>query len=262
MTREKITDENIWITGGGSGIGRSLAQHLADMGNYVIITGRNQQNLETTRAHDPKRIVTLPLDVTGEDVVTVAREKMKEITDSLDRVILGAGTCEYVDDVSELDIDLFRRVFEVNFFGMVNSVSIATPFLTNAQRRGHIITLGSLSTVVPFPRAEAYGASKAAVNYFFDSLRMDVSGRNIDVTVVSPGFVDTPLTRRNDFQMPFLMEADEAARIIIKGMTRREKQIIFPGKLKWLLYLGKMFPGIWFNMMVNRMAQKQGALAK
>ena len=249
-----ISNENIWVTGGSSGIGRELACMLSDMGNYVIISGRDKNKLEQTRAHDRKRIISLTCDVADEDSMKAASKELQNLTDSLDKAIFCAGTCEYVDNVSQLDPALFRRVFDANFFGVVNCVEVAMPFLKNAQKRGHIVGISSLSSVVPFPRAEAYGASKAALDYFLESLRMDVYQHNIDVSLVSPGFVDTPLTARNDFSMPFLMDAKQAASIIIKGVNKRKKHIVFPKRLAWLLEMGSLFPGLWFRLMQDRMS--------
>ena len=253
-----ISNENIWVTGGSSGIGRELACMFADMGNYVIISGRDKNKLEDTRSHDRKRITSLVCDVSNSDSMKAAAEELQNLTDSLDRVIFSAGICEYVDNVSQLDPALFRRVFDANFFWVVNFVEVAIPFLKKAQKRGHIVGISSLSSVVPFPRAEAYGASKAALYYFLESLRMDVHQHNIDVTLVSPGFVDTPLTARNDFSMPFLMDAKQAASIIIKGMIARKKHIVFPKRLGWLLEMGNLFPGLWFRLMLNRMSERSG----
>ena len=253
-----INNENIWVTGGSSGIGRELTCMLADLGNYVIISGRDKNKLEETRSHDQKRIITLACDVSNRDSMNAAAIEIQNLTDSLDRVIFSAGTCEYVDNISQLDPALFRRVFDANFFGVVNCVEVAIPFLKKAQKHGHIVGISSLSSAVPFPRAEAYGASKAALDYFLESLRMDIHQHNIDVSLVSPGFVDTPLTARNDFPMPFLMDAKQAASIIIKGMIARKKHIVFPKRLGWLLEMGNLFPGLWFRLMHARMNERSG----
>ncbi len=253
-----ISNENIWVTGGSSGIGRELACKLADMGNYVIISGRDNNKLEETRSHDRKRIIPLVCDVTNNDHINNLSNELGKLTDSLDRVIFSAGTCEYIDNINQLNPDMFRRVFDANFFGVVNCVEVAIPFLKKAQKRGHIVGISSLSSVVPFPRAEAYGASKAALDYFLESLRMDVYKHHMDVTIVSPGFVDTPLTARNDFSMPFLMKTKKAATIIINGLSKRKKHIVFPKRLSLLLELGNLFPGIWFKLMLNRMRERPG----
>ncbi len=116
---------------------------------------------------------------------------------------MNAGSCEYLD-FPDPDWSAVRRVMEVNFFGTVNCVEFVLPLLRAGHgRRPHLVVVASQVTAAPFPRAEAYGASKAALQYFCDSLRLDLAHEQIDVSVINPGFVDTPLTRKNDFEMPF-----------------------------------------------------------
>ena len=103
-------------------------------------------------------------------------------------------------------------------------------------------------TNAPFPKAEAYGASKAALQYFFSSLRIDLAPEKIDVTVVNPGFVDTPLTRQNDFDMPFLMDVDEAAKRVISNLDARPRSYSFPKRLLALLSVSRVMPRVWQKM--------------
>jgi short-subunit dehydrogenase len=108
--------------------------------------------------------------------------------------------------------------------------------------------VASQVTNAPFAKAEAYGASKAALQYFFNSLRIDLAPENIDVSVVNPGFVDTPLTRKNDFDMPFLMDVDDAAQRIIKQLSSRPRSYSFPKRLQALLLTSRLMPGTWQKM--------------
>jgi short-subunit dehydrogenase len=124
--------------------------------------------------------------------------------------------------------------------------------------RPHIIGVGSMSSYLGFPRAEAYGASKAAMAYFLDALRTDLVGK-VDVTVVYPGFVSTPMTDRNDFPMPFLISAEEAASIIIRKASRRPCSIVFPLRLHWLLRVLSWFPGLWYSFISPRLSRSAGA---
>jgi short-subunit dehydrogenase len=237
----------IWITGASSGLGRSVALQLADEGNRVIASARNQEELEKLTALNAN-ITALPCDITDEDAMETLRSRIVEIAPSLDQVILNAGNCEYLD-FPDPDWSAVRRVMEVNFFGTVNCVKLALPLLRKSNSaRPHVVAVVSQVTAAPFPRAEAYGASKAAMRYFFDSLRMDLAADDIDVTVVNPGFVDTPLTRKNDFPMPFLMQVDEAAERIVKNIAARPRQYSFPLRLSALLSLSKILPGVWQKM--------------
>jgi short-subunit dehydrogenase len=237
----------IWITGASSGLGRSLTLQLAGQGNRVIASARNHEELEKLAALNAN-IAVLPCDITDEDAMETLRPRIMEISPSLDQVILNAGNCEYLD-FPDPDWSAVRRVMEVNFFGTVNCVKLALPLLRKSNSdRPHVVAVVSQVTAAPFPRAEAYGASKSALRYFFDSLRMDLAADDIDVTVVNPGFVDTPLTRKNDFPMPFLIQVDEAAERIVKNIEARPRHYSFPLRLSALLSLSKILPGVWQKM--------------
>ena len=243
--------KTVWVTGASSGLGRSLALQLAAKGNLVIASARNQAELNKLAELDAN-IVPLVCDITDEKAMETVYDQMVEISPLLDQVILNAGNCEYLDFPAP-DWAAVRRVMEVNFFGTVNCLKIALPLLRKSSNdRAHVVAVASQVTAAPFPRAEAYGASKAAMRYFFDSLRMDLAAEDIDVTVVNPGFVDTPLTRKNDFPMPFLMPVEEAATRIIKNIAARPRTYSFPLRLSALLLLSKLMPGLWQKMVTPK----------
>ena len=240
----KKSASTIWITGASSGLGRSLALTLAARGNRVIASARNQAELDKLVALDAN-IVALPCDITDEAALESAGKRILEIAPHLDQVILNAGNCEYLD-FPQPDWAAIRRVMEINFFGTVTCVKMALPLLRlSTGGRPHIVAVASQVTAAPFPRAEAYGASKAAMQYFFDSLRLDLAAEGIDVTVVNPGFVDTPLTRKNDFPMPFLMDVDQAASRIVKNIESRPPSYSFPLRLSAMLAISRLLPGLW-----------------
>ena len=234
----------VWITGASSGLGRSLAFAMAN-NNWLVFASARNENALTEMASRNDRIIPVPCDIT--DVESVQRV-VGQISDNcaiLDRVILNAGNCEYLDFPNP-DWQAVRRVMEINYFGTVNCVEAVLPLLRRSpDSQSHLVVIASQVTAAPFPRAEAYGASKAALQYFCDSLRIDLMPENIDVSVVNPGFVDTPLTRKNDFDMPFLMGADEAAARIVKHLDTRPDQYSFPWRLRAVLSLSKVFPGYW-----------------
>lgn len=243
--------KTVWVTGASSGLGRSLALQLAAKGNLVIASARNQAELNKLAELDAN-VVPLVCDITDEKAMEAVYDQMVEISPLLDQVILNAGNCEYLDFPAP-DWAAVRRVMEVNFFGTVNCLKIALPLLRKSSNdRAHVVAVASQVTAAPFPRAEAYGASKAAMRYFFDSLRMDLAAEDIDVTVVNPGFVDTPLTRKNDFPMPFLMPVEEAATRIIKNIAARPRTYSFPLRLSALLLLSKLMPGLWQKMVTPK----------
>ena len=237
-----IKGETIWITGASTGIGRELALRLAAAGNCILASARNEQILNDL-AQDNPNIIAVPLDVCQNDQIEQQRAQLAQHCHQLDRIILNAGNCEYLD-LDAPDWEMMRRIMEVNYFGSINSLAMAMPLLAD---NAHIIGMGSLATAAPFPRAEAYGSSKAALQYFYDSLRVDLADK-FDVTVVNPGFVKTPLTDKNDFDMPFIIGADEAAKRTIDRLATRPRQIDFPARLKWLLKLLSASSTVWYKL--------------
>lgn len=149
--------------------------------------------------------------------------------------ILNAGTCEYLEP-GHFDPALVERVMRTNLLGVSYCLAAALPLL-RAGKRPHLVVMGSSVTWLALPRAGAYGASKAAVRYLVESQRIDLAREGIAVTLVSPGFVDTPLTRRNDFPMPQLWSAQRAARHIARRLPGRPLEINFPGLFTLVLRL-------------------------
>lgn len=250
-----MQQEIIWITGASSGIGLALTELLASRGNRLVISSRNSSELEEIAARYDN-VQPLPLDVGDASAVAQAKLQLQTLIPHLDRVILNAGSCEYFDPL-EPDWSMMARIAQVNYLGLVNSVAICLDLLKKSQQP-HLIGVSSLAIHAPFPRAEAYGASKAAVNYFLDCLRLDVAQFGIDVSIVEPGFVDTPLTRKNNFPMPFLLSPNEAAKRMVQALDKpRDKRpftIRFPRRLWCLLKLMNLFPRWWLQHKQDRRA--------
>lgn len=237
--------EVIWITGASSGIGRELCLQLVAQGHQVIASGRNKQALAKLAAQS-ERVMPLVFDIADESSVASAAEKLAELTSRLDRVIINAGSCEYLQ-FPVPDWSAVNRVMAVNFTGAVECIRIALPLLQRSSGRGHIVGIVSQVVSAPFAQAEAYGASKAALSYFLDSLRIDLAD-SLDVTSVFPGFVKTPLTDKNHFAMPFILPVDEAAGRIVESLASRPTHFTFPKRLHWLLKFSKLCPGLWQKM--------------
>lgn len=246
-----LAGEWIWVTGASSGIGRALSLQLARAGARVIASARRLELLESL-AEQHTNIRAIAFDVTNEAAIAATREHILSLTPFLNRVVLNAGTCEYfcLDDP---DWGMMRRVMAVNYFGAVNSLEVALPLLRCCPQRGHVIGIASLATAAPFHRAEAYGASKAALQYWLDSLRADSSQANFDVTVICPGFVETPLTDSNDFEMPFMIPVQEAAQRILAAIIARRRSFAFPARLSWLLKILTCVPGVWYRWVLPRL---------
>jgi NAD(P)-dependent dehydrogenase (short-subunit alcohol dehydrogenase family) len=219
--------KRVWITGASSGIGKAVALEFARRGANVAISARNAQLLETVAQTIGKdKCLVIPFDVTLKEENHKAVDRIRQLWHGLDIVFFNAGTAEYVD-IKRFDAAIFERTIATNFLSMVYGIEAVLPLL----RHSTAAQLGGMSSTVSFagiPRAEAYGASKAAIRNMLQALRIHLAPEHIHVFTVCPGFVRTPLTDKNDFPMPLRIEADEAARIIVNGIARRKQEIHFP----------------------------------
>ena len=233
---------NVWIVGASTGIGRSLALHFAqnNLVEGLVLSARSADKLESLKAEIEKHgthCVVLPLDVSDADSLARAEAQLSAVVEHVSSVIINAGTCEYMDS-NDIDPAMARRVFETNYFGALSVSKMALPQLRAARDRGYSASMVFVSSSVTYqalPRAHAYGASKAALRYFAECLKIDLQHENINVQLVSPGFVDTPLTEKNDFDMPFIVSSEDAAAIIAKGIEKGTFDIAFPRVFIWAL---------------------------
>ncbi|WP_084221376.1 SDR family NAD(P)-dependent oxidoreductase [Shewanella fidelis] len=232
--------KRVLITGASSGIGLQLAQdYLAD-GWQVYACGRNPQALSQLAGAE-----RLLFDVTdNEQVQAQAKALTAKGVNSFDLVILNAGSCEYIDDAKQFDAELFERVIRTNLIAMGYCLAAFTPLIKAGGRLG---LMGSSAVYLPFPRAEAYGASKAGVQYLASSLAIDLKPHNIGVSVICPGFVKTPLTDKNDFAMPMRLSSEQASNAIRQGLAKGVREIHFPKRFTLLLKLISLLPFSWWQ---------------
>ncbi len=250
MAAEKIC----LLTGASTGLGRALALELADRGYRVLAVARSQDLLSQLEQQH-RLIRAFALDVTDAAALQQLTEQIARDYGRLDLVILNAGTCEYVQ-ATDLDLAAFDRTFALNFRAVVCATKQLLPLL---PRGSQLAMVSSLAHLFPFGRAEAYGASKAAISYFADTLRADLAGTGIAVCLIEPGFVDTPLTRKNDFPMPFLLPAGEAALRIASKLESGALRIRFPQRLVWSLQLLRCLPYGIRQRLAARMARQGGS---
>jgi short-subunit dehydrogenase len=221
----------IWITGASSGIGAAAARELARRGHEVFLTARSAEKL-----------AELPGEARPGDVTD--RDSMHRIADEiapLDVALLNAGTYVPVDP-RHFDADVFREHLEVNVMGTVNCIEAVLPPMLD-RHHGRIAVVASVTGYAALPRAAAYGATKAFLISMCDSLRADLAGTGVEVTVVNPGFVRTPLTDQNEFKMPFLIEPEQAARAIADGLEAGKPEISFPLRMALVMKLLGSLPG-------------------
>ncbi|MCC5827721.1 SDR family NAD(P)-dependent oxidoreductase [Alkalimonas sp.] len=240
------------ITGASSGIGRQLAIHYAKAGWRVLAVARSTDALNAL-AQQHAGIQPFTADLTQEKDIAALCQAVADSGQPLDLAILNAGTCVYVD-ATDLKLSDFEQTFAINFFALVALSAALLPLLKQATT-GRLALVSSLAHYFPFTRAEAYGASKAAVSYFADSLRADWASEGVAVSLIEPGFVDTPLTQKNDFAMPFLLTVEDATNRIVSGLDKSKPRIRFPKRLVWSLNLLRVLPYRWRIRLAKGMKQ-------
>jgi NAD(P)-dependent dehydrogenase (short-subunit alcohol dehydrogenase family) len=231
----------ILITGATSGIGEALASLCANAGHSVIACGRNEQKLAELALIE--NVTTCRFDVTDEKATKEALANIE-----CDMAVLNAGTCEYVD-INDVEPDMFKRVFDANVFGVINVVSALIPVL---KRGNKIVFVDSLARLLPFSKSQAYGASKAALNYIAKSFEVDLAHKGIAVQTLSPGFVKTPLTDKNDFSMPMVISAQAAAEYMLEGLLSSRSNVYFPRRFSFIVRLLNLLPeGLQKRICIN-----------
>lgn len=241
MPSRDLSATRIWLTGASSGIGAALAKAALDRGAQVAASGRRLRPLQDLRPPDaPHRLLPLVFDARDAAATAAAADTIRAEWGGADWIIANAGDCAYIDPPPRWDADTLRAMMEINFFGVANTAAAGLPLLSDARGRGLFATVSSAATLAPLPRGGAYGASKCAAAYFVESLRGHYP--QVDFSVITPGFVQTPLTDKNDFAMPMRMPAARAAQIILRGLQRRRGNIRFPRRLMAILHIINCLP--------------------
>lgn len=246
-----------WVTGASMGIGRALARRLAAEGWTVAVSARSADKLDALAGANGTgagRIVSVPCDVTDQQAVARAVADIEERCGPIALAVLNAGT--YVPDGAEtFDLQAFRATIELNLLGTVNCLDALLPRWRD-RRRGHLAIVSSVAGYRGLPASLSYGASKAALINLSEGLRFDFQRMGLKVQVINPGFVRTPLTDKNEFPMPFLIDADDAARRIVAGLKSTRFEIAFPRRFICLLKLMRILPyGLYFPLVSRRTGQ-------
>lgn len=237
----------IVITGATSGIGRQVAIDYHNEGHEVWALGRNEQALSELGSLG---LLTGKVDLTDREATFACFASLE----SVDLAILNAGTCEYID-MPVFDSALIQRVMRANVETVAISIEAVLPLLRKSNI-GHLAVVGSSAAYVPLPRAEAYGASKAAIAYMVETLRLDLSGENIALSLICPGFVKTPLTDLNDFPMPFRITVAEASQYIRQGLLKKRAEIHFPKRFTYILKILSLLPGPLWTKIGRKLVRK------
>ncbi|MGD9600613.1 MAG: SDR family NAD(P)-dependent oxidoreductase [Gammaproteobacteria bacterium] len=244
-------DQRVWIVGASTGIGASLAAALAARGAHVALSARREDLLQELRARLPAgEHVVLPVDVTDATAVARAESYLAARWPAYDRVIVMAGDYRPID-AWQFDLAAAKSLLDVNLVGPLHVLHAVLPRL-RARGRGGVALVSSVAGYRGLPRSLAYGPGKAALINLAESLYFDLHPLGLAVHVVNPGFVRTPLTAQNDFEMPALMAAEEAAAEIVTGLARGDFEIHFPRRFTRLMKLLRWLPYRWYFPLVAR----------
>lgn len=227
----------VWIIGASSGIGAATAHELSDRGATVVISGRRADQLRQVAG---TTMTPIPVDVTDRDAVDAVWRKIGDRIRMPDIVIFSAGIWKQSPPAT-FEVDDLRAHVDVHLLGLGNVLQVALPAFAE---RGHgtIATVASVAGFRGIPGGEYYGAVKAAQINLFEALRGAYASAGVRLMTICPGFIDTDLTASNDFPMPFMISAQQAARHICRGLERDRDELTFPARMAVVMKTARVLP--------------------
>lgn len=242
--------KKIWITGASSGIGKAVAEKFAKEGWKVAISARRKEILEEM-AKD-QNIYSFPLDVTDADQVKNIFSKILNEFNDLDLCVFCSGTYDPKNE-RHINVEKIKNTINVNFFGTIYCVKTVEDFFKK-RKSGQISIVSSIAGYRGLPNSSGYGPSKAALTNFTESIYFDFKKHNVKVSVISPGFIKTPLTDKNTFSMPFLRSPEFAANKIYYGLTKSQAfEIHFPIQLTLTLKFLRILPYKIYLFLISKL---------
>jgi short-subunit dehydrogenase len=250
MTEKKI----IWITGASSGIGKALAIKFAEKGWIVAASARRESLLEDLNKFNPN-IYSFPLDVTEIENCELIANKIIKKFGGIDICVFGTGMHDPKSE-KRFNLNKIREIMEVNYFGTMNSINSIYEYFSE-KKNGQISIISSVAGYRGLPAAGAYCASKAALTSYAESLNFDMKMKNVRVSLISPGFIKTPMTDQNDFPMPMIKSPEFAANEIFKGLTEKKSfEIHFPKAFTYFLKFLQILPSSIYFKLVSKGMKK------
>ena len=243
----------VFLTGASSGIGEALARLYAGRGATLGLVARRADVLEKLKSSLPTTVETFACDVRDAAAMRAAGAQFTARHGTPDLVIGNAGVSYGNITTNEKDVEVFREILDINVIGLVNTFH---PFAADMRKRGGG-TLAGIASVAGFrglPGATAYSASKAAAIGYLEGLRVEMRPRGVRVVTICPGFIATPMTANNPYPMPFIIEADDAARRIVRVLDSSKRFAVIPWQMAIVARLLKLLP----NALFDRMMQGRG----
>jgi NAD(P)-dependent dehydrogenase (short-subunit alcohol dehydrogenase family) len=240
----------VWIIGASSGIGLATARALHRAGARVAVSARDGEALQRFVADHPGSLA-LPLDVTASADIRDRAAQLLAAWGTVDLAMYCAGHYQ-AQRATAFDLGQMQRHNQVNYLGALDMLAALVPAMLLAGA-GHLSLVGSVAGYRGLPQSLAYGPTKAALNNLAEVLYLDLHDRRIGVSIINPGFVATALTAANDFAMPALIGADEAANRILSGWSRGDFEIHFPRRFTWFLKLLSLLPHRLYFSLIRRL---------
>jgi len=241
----------VLITGASSGIGAALSRLFLERGDTVIACARSRDKLDVTAARlNNERFVPMSLDVTDISAVEKTVAAIEDRHGAIDLAVLNAGTYSPTP-ADSFGASAVHTMMDVNVIGISNMLAALMPGMIE-RGRGQLALMSSVAAYRGLPMAAGYSASKAAVIAMGESLKAELDGHGVKLQVICPGFVKTPLTEQNSFPMPYLMEVEDAARRIMKGLESSRFQIAFPRRFVFQLKLLQMMPDALYFPLIKK----------
>ena len=247
-------DKTVFLTGASSGIGEALAIDLAKKGAILGLVARRKELLDdlVTRCEVVGGTArAFACDVTDSPALHGAAEKFREEFGYIDIMIANAGISGKGLAAKELDPDAVKQVIDINLLGAVNAIHAVLPQMLE-RGQGHLVAVSSLAGFRGLPRSAAYSSSKAAMTAFFESVRLDVAPQGVDVTIIQPGFIRTPLTAGREAKMPFLMYLDDAIPYFVRAIEKKKRFSAFPWQLATIVRIGRYMPAWLYDKISSR----------
>ena len=250
-----MNKKTIWITGGSTGIGKALAIKFAKEGWNVAISAR-RENLLNEISNNYENINSFPLDVTSKEKCDEVFNNIKNKFENVDICFFSTGTWNPKKE-KDIDVEQIEDVFKVNFFGTLNSIKSVEKYFKE-KKSGTITIVSSIAGYRGLPNSTGYGPSKSALNNLAESLYFDFKRSNVRICLVSPGFIKTPMTDKNDFKMPFLKTTEYAAEKIFDGLINKNVfEIHFPKSLTFILKFLNFLPSKIYFSLIGKMTKYQ-----
>ncbi len=241
--------KKVWITGASSGIGKAVAEKFAKENWKVAISARRAELLDEMAKN--KNIFAYPMDVTNADQTKVVFNKILNDFGNIDLCIFSSGTYERKSEKG-INIENIRNVMEVNFLGVVISVKTVEDYF-KSKKDGHIAIVSSPVGYRGLPKSSGYTPSKASLNNFTQGIFFDFKKFNVRVSLISPGFIKTALTDKNDFKMPYLKSPEYSSEKIFNGLINKTGfEIIFPPQIAIIYKIFQILPNKIYNFLISK----------